>query len=1109
VVALSSIATDGGDGGYRLFGGKRLLRRSMAEPSELPLPEAFLNFLQENGIDPAIYTASDLIPRYIRLKPGSEPLLEDIEAEMKCKLERVGWLPGFYSLPPQIQIASSKAYKDGKIYGVDAASGAAVLALNVSVGDHVLDLCAAPGAKLCMILDLLGDSGSVTGVDVASHRLAACRTLLQKYGIGDRCRLFVADGTKFSFMPAKGGWDSLSCQSELERHDIFKEWTSRRPWKERKRAAKARKCSSSQVITESNPPELIFYGRNSGVIGLSKSELYQTVSSSEVLSGGYDKVLVDAECTHDGSVRHVQKFEQWGWETLNQRVLNAERTDDLTTLQLNLLRNGFRLLKTGGSLVYSTCSLTVSQNEEVIGRFLEENPSAVNESASTSGRISDDDELENSPIEQVALTVPATDDPSVPAITFRTWTLGTLACLLLSFLNQFFWYRKEPLSITAISAQIAVVPLGHLMAYSVTERVFFRGTRFEFTMNPGPFNVKEHVLITIFANSGAGNPYAIHIVSAVKLFYKKELTFFVALLVVLTTQVLGFGWAGIFRRYLVEPAAMWWPHNLVQVSLFRALHEKENRRKRGVTRNQFFIIAFICSFAYYVFPDYLFPKLSSFSWVCWIFPASILAHQLGSGFHGLGIGALGFDWATVSSYLGSPLASPWFATANVAVGFAMFMYVITPLAYWFNVYRAKTFPIFSDGLFRGDGQQYNISVIVDSNFHINMDAYNEQGPLYLSTVFAMVYGCNFACLTATIVHVFLFHGRDIWQLSKSAFQEKQIDVHTKLMRKYKQVPEWWFLSMLVLNIAATVFICEFYKDQLQLPWWGVLLACGLAFFFTLPVGIITATTNQTPGLNVITEFVIGYLYPGFPVANVCFKVYGYISMKQGILFLQDFKLGHYMKIPPRDMFMAQVVGAVIAAFAHLGTAWWLMSTVPDICDRSLLPPDSPWTCPGDHVFYDASVIWGLIGPRRIFGDLGYYSNINWFFLAGAIAPVLVWLAHKSFPNQHWIKLISLPVILSTTLNMLPATAVNYTSWVLVGFASGFVAYRYYREWWSRHNYVLSGSLDAGLAFMAVLLYLCLGMHHISLEWWGSDSDGCPLASCPTATGVSAKGCPLS
>ncbi|KAJ4847328.1 OPT super [Turnera subulata] len=715
---------------------------------------------------------------------------------------------------------------------------------------------------------------------------------------------------------------------------------------------------------------------------------------------------------------------------------------------------------------------------------------------------------ENSPIEQVALTVPTTDDPTLPAVTFRTWVLGSLACVLLSFLNQFFWYRREPLSITSISAQIAVVPLGHLMASVVTRRLFFKGTGWEFTLNPGPFNVKEHVLITIFANSGAGNVYAIHIVSAVKIFYKKELSFLVALLVVLTTQVLGFGWAGVFRRYLVEPAAMWWPQNLVQVSLFRALHEKEKRRKGGLTRNQFFLIAITCSFAYYVFPDYLFPKLTSLSWLCWIFPASILAHQLGSGLRGLGIGAIGLDWATISSYLGSPLASPWFATANVAVGFVVIMYVIAPIAYWLNVYKAKTFPIFSDGLFTSTGQTYNISAIVDSNFHIDLDAYQGEGPLYLSTFFAMGYGLNFACMTATIVHVFLFHGRDIWQLTRSAFREKKMDIHTKLMRRYKQVPEWWFLCILILNIAATIFTCEYYKAQLQLPWWGVLLACALAIFFTLPVGVITSTTNQTPGLNVITEYIIGYLYPGFPVANVCFKVYGYISMKQAITFLQDFKLGHYMKIPPRSMFMAQVVGTLISAVVHLGTAWWLMDTIPNLCDRALLPAGSPWTCPGDHVFYDASVIWGLIGPRRIFGDLGHYSAINWFFLGGAIAPILVWLAHKAYPDKQWIRYISLPVIFSATLNMLPATAVNFTTWVLVGFASGFIAYRYHREWWSRHNYVLSGALDAGLAFMAILLYLCLDMQHVSLDWWGNDTDGCHLASCPTAPGVQVKGCPV-
>ncbi|RRT82741.1 hypothetical protein B296_00002156 [Ensete ventricosum] len=256
------------------------------------------------------------------------------------------------------------------------------------------------------------------------------------------------------------------------------------------------------------------------------------------------------------------------------------------------------------------------------------------------------------------------------------------------------------------------------------------------------------------------------------------------------------------------------------------------------------MVAFLCSFAYYVFPGYLFSMLTSLSWICWIFPHSILAQQLGSGLYGLGVGAIGLDWSTISSYLGSPLASPWFATANVAAGFVLIMYVVTPTAYWLNLYDAKTFPIFSDGLFTSTGQSYNISSIIDSNFHLDIEAYEKNGPLYLSTFFAVTYGVGFASLTATVSHVLLFHGSEIWQMSKSAFEEKKMDIHTRLMRRYNQVPQWWFIVILIANIALTISACEYYIDQLQLPWWGVLLACFIAIFFTLPIGIITATTNQ-------------------------------------------------------------------------------------------------------------------------------------------------------------------------------------------------------------------------------------------------------------------------
>lgn len=61
-----------------------------------------------------------------------------------------------------------------------------------------------------------------------------------------------------------------------------------------------------------------------------------------------------------------------------------------------------------------------------------------------------------SPIEQVALTVPTDDDHMLPVWTFRMWVLGLTSCVLLAFLNQFFAYRTEPLTISAISAQVGL-----------------------------------------------------------------------------------------------------------------------------------------------------------------------------------------------------------------------------------------------------------------------------------------------------------------------------------------------------------------------------------------------------------------------------------------------------------------------------------------------------------------------------------------------------------------------------------------------------------------------------------------------------------------------------
>ncbi|PON86307.1 Tetrapeptide transporter [Trema orientale] len=581
--------------------------------------------------------------------------------------------------------------------------------------------------------------------------------------------------------------------------------------------------------------------------------------------------------------------------------------------------------------------------------------------------------------------------------------------------------------------------------------------------------------------------------------------------------MLGYGWAGLFRTYLVDSPYMWWPQNLVQVSLFRALHEREKRPKGGHTRLQFFLLVFISSFAYYTIPAYLFPSITAISVVCLIWKKSITAQQIGSGLKGLGVGSFGFDWSTVAGFLGSPLATPGFAIINILVGFFIFVYIINPVAYWSNWYDAKKFPIFSSHTFDKTGQPYNISRILnEKTFDLDQEAYDSYSKLYVSVFFAFCYGVSFATLTATISHVALFHGKSILELwkrtvSSQVGDNKPQDVHTRLMKKnYAEVPQWWFHITLVLTFALSVFACEGFGKQLQLPWWGLLLACGIAFFFTLPIGIIQATTNMQPGLNVITELVIGYIYPGRPLANVSFKTYGYISMTQALMFLGDFKLGHYMKIPPKSMFLVQLVGTIIGSSVYFGTAWWLLSTVDHICDTSMLADGSPWTCPGDDVFYSASIIWGVVGPLRMFTKQGNYPEMNWFFLIGFLAPVPVWLLSRQFPNQKWIKLINMPIIIGATGNMPPARSVNFITWGAVGIFFNFYVYRRYKGWWARHNYILSAALDAGVAFMAVLLYFTLQSKDIfGPTWWGLDSDDhCPLAKCPTAPGIQVKGCPV-
>jgi hypothetical protein len=59
-----------------------------------------------------------------------------------------------------------------------------------------------------------------------------------------------------------------------------------------------------------------------------------------------------------------------------------------------------------------------------------------------------------------------------------------------------------------------------------------------------------------------------------------------------------------------------------------------------------------------------------------------------------------------------------------------------------------------------------------------------------------------------------------------------------------------------------------------LEWWALLLAMVISIVWMIPIGMVQAVTNLQIGLNVFTEFMIGYMLPGRPNAMMMFKTYG-------------------------------------------------------------------------------------------------------------------------------------------------------------------------------------------------------------------------------------------
>ncbi|KAH8086669.1 OPT oligopeptide transporter, partial [Cristinia sonorae] len=689
----------------------------------------------------------------------------------------------------------------------------------------------------------------------------------------------------------------------------------------------------------------------------------------------------------------------------------------------------------------------------------------------------DDDYADESPYAEVRASVSNIDDPSMPVNTFRMWFLGIFFTILSSGVNHVMVLRFPNAGLTPLVVQLITYPLGRLMEY--LPRTNFRTFGYVWSLNPGPFSIKEHTVITSMSTLVYQDSYTSYLVGVQQVFYGHRLTQAYKILIILSAQLFGFVYAGVARQILVHPPSMLWPGVLVQCALLNTIHRTYGEKEPNhMSRQKFFFVVTLVSFFYYFFPGYIFTGLSMFTWACWIAPENQVVNSLFGYNTGLGMGFVTFDWGMIS-YISNPLLSPWWAGVNFFAGFVFFMWFLAPIIYFTNTFFAKFLPISAPAVFDNTGSPYRVSKII-TNGTFDEAKYKAYSPLYLPSTLALSYGSQFAAASGVVVHAILWHGRDMVRYFRRSIREER-DVHSRLMSVYPEIPHSWMLILAVISFGLAVGATHIFPTDF--PVWGLVVTMVVTSILIVPIGILRAMTNQVITLNVFTQLIGGYLFPGKPVAVILFKAFSQQTVQESLIIIGDMKLGHYMKIPPRVMLSAQVVATIIGSLVIWGTQEWLFATIPNMC-TPLAP--AGFTCPTVNAVASASMVWGAIGPQRLFSRGALYFPLVVFFLVGIIAPIPFYLLARKYPTGIW-RYINIPVFLSATAVMPPATGINYSSWFMVSAIFEWFMRRFHVRWWMRYNYILASALDTGLVFSSIFIFLCLLLPKggINFEWWGN------------------------
>jgi len=232
-------------------------------------------------------------------------------------------------------------------------------------------------------------------------------------------------------------------------------------------------------------------------------------------------------------------------------------------------------------------------------------------------------------------------------------------CVFISSFSQnhiIYIFLDPSIHASGVISILLCLPLGQGLA-AILPTKHFNTFGYIWSLNPGPFSIKEHICIAVMVSCASGGVYSNNITLTQHFFYGQATPMSYQILLALGTQLLGFCLGGLLRQFVVWPSSMIWPGILSTCAFFNTLHKNYSKHDQQITRKRALYLVMAGSFVWYWVPGYLFTGLSMFNWLCWIAPKNTIINVLFGTNTGMGMSILTFDWAMICSLI-NPLMVP-------------------------------------------------------------------------------------------------------------------------------------------------------------------------------------------------------------------------------------------------------------------------------------------------------------------------------------------------------------------------------------------------------------------------------------------------------------------